>query len=605
MVKPANPFADFPASNDVSATNVTNLATRRVARDLFWSGWKIAAIAEYIGEPRSTVETWKQREGWDKATAPDKVIDALVQRQRVLIAKENKDGKDFKELDLLGREMERQQRIQARAERAEGSGSGSGTVSEGKASASSRSSSRKSNRNAITAEQEQRLKDAMREQLIGHQNTWFENRHLRRRNILKSRQIGATFYFAHEALVRALETGTNQIFLSASRAQAHVFRSYIQKFAWNAAQVELTGDPMRLPNGAELIFLGTSSRTAQSYNGDLYFDEYFWVSKFAELNKVAKGMATHSHLRMTHFSTPSTTTHEAYAFWTGADFNRDRPDDERVEIDISHTSLARGRQCGDGQWRQIVTAEDAIASGFTKLDLEDLRSTNSPADFENLYMCQFVDDTSSVFAFRLVQACMVDSWDVWTDVKPLLDRPFGWKPVWIGYDPALTGDSAGCVVIAPPEQPNGKFRVLERHRWKGIDFETQAEKIRELTQRYNVTYIAIDTTGIGHGVHQLVRQFFPRVVPIQYSPEVKNRLVLKGMSVIGKKRLEFDAGMTDLAQSFLSIRRAMTPSGTKMTYTAARNEEIGHADLAWACLHALDNEPLEGASRARSTVEIY
>ncbi len=185
MVKPANPFADFPASNDVSATNVTSLATRRVARDLFWSGWKIAAIAEYIGEPRSTVETWKQREGWDKATSTDKVIDALVQRQRVLIAKENKDEKDFKELDLLGREMERQQRIQARAERAEGSGSDSGPANEGKTSASARSASRKSNRNVITAEQEQRLKDAMREQLIGHQNRWFENRHLRRRNILK------------------------------------------------------------------------------------------------------------------------------------------------------------------------------------------------------------------------------------------------------------------------------------------------------------------------------------------------------------------------------------------------------------------------------------
>lgn len=251
MIKPANPFADFPASNDVSATNVTNLATRRVARDLFWSGWKIAAIAEYIGEPRSTVETWKQREGWDKATSTDKVIDALVQRQRVLIAKENKDGKDFKELDLLGREMERQQRIQVRAESV---GGDSGPANDGKTSASSRSSSRKSNRNVITAEQEQRLKEAMRERLIGHQNTWFENRHLRRRNILKSRQIGATFYFAHEALVRALETGTNQIFLSASRAQAHVFRSYIQKFAWNAAQIELTGDPMRLSNGAELIF---------------------------------------------------------------------------------------------------------------------------------------------------------------------------------------------------------------------------------------------------------------------------------------------------------------------------------------------------------------
>lgn len=69
--------------------------------------------------------------------------------------------------------------------------------------------------------------------------------------------------------------------------------------------------------------------------------------------------------------------------------------------------------------------------------------------------------------------------------------------------------------------------------------------------------------------------------------------MLKGLSVIGKGRLEFDAGWTDLAQSFVAIRKTMTASGKKATYEASRNEEAGHADLAWACLHALGNEPLE------------
>ena len=47
------------------------------------------------------------------------------------------------------------------------------------------------------------------------------------RNILKSRQIGATFYFAREALIDALITGRNQVFMSASRAQAYQFKMYI------------------------------------------------------------------------------------------------------------------------------------------------------------------------------------------------------------------------------------------------------------------------------------------------------------------------------------------------------------------------------------------
>ncbi len=127
-----------------------------------------------------------------------------------------------------------------------------------------------------------------------------------------------------------------------------------------------------------------------------------------------------------------------------------------------------------------------------------------------------------------------------------------------------------------------------------MDFEAQADAIRRITQDFNVEYMAIDTTGIGQGVYQLVRQFYPNLVALNYSPDVKGRLVLKGLSVIGKGRLEFDAGWTNLAQSFMAIRKTMTASGKQVTYEASRSEETGHADLAWACLHALGNEPLEG-----------
>lgn len=92
---------------------------------------------------------------------------------------------------------------------------------------------------------------------------------------------------------------------------------------------------------------------------------------------------------------------------------------------------------------------------------------------------------------------------------------------------------------------------------------------------------------------------------INYSIEVKNRLVLKGKDVIAGGRLEFDAGWTDLAQAFMSIRKTMTASGRQSTFEAGRSDDIGHADLAWATLHALDNEPLEGiGGRSSGFVEI-
>lgn len=157
----------------------------------------------------------------------------------------------------------------------------------------------------------------------------------------------------------AVLTGGNQIFLSASRAQAYVFRQYIVQFAKEATGVELKGDPIVLSNGAHLYFLGTNARTAQGYHGNFYFDEFFWTFKFEELNKVASGMALHKRWRKTYFSTPSAMSHEAYPFWTGDAFNKRRRKEEQVRIDVSHKWLAEGRLCEDRIWRQIVTIEDA------------------------------------------------------------------------------------------------------------------------------------------------------------------------------------------------------------------------------------------------------
>ena len=101
------------------------------------------------------------------------------------------------------------------------------------------------------------LREAFLDGLFEYQKEWYRAGLVQEvRNILKSRQIGATYYFAREALVDAMETGRNQIFLSASKAQAYAFKQYIVKFASDEADIELTGDPIVLPNGASLYFVG-------------------------------------------------------------------------------------------------------------------------------------------------------------------------------------------------------------------------------------------------------------------------------------------------------------------------------------------------------------
>ncbi|MFS7250299.1 terminase ATPase subunit family protein [Rahnella rivi] len=568
---------------------------RRQAALLYWQGFSVRQIGEMLSQKTPTVQSWKTRDQWEAIAPISRVETSMEARLIQLVMKDVKEGKDYKEIDLLGRQIERLARVNRYNH--------TGSEADLNPNVANRNKGERKapDKNVFSDEAIEKLGDIFIETSFEYQRGWHQaGLQHRIRNILKSRQIGATFYFAREALIDALTTGRNQIFLSASKAQAHVFKNYIIDFA-RQVDVDLKGDPIVLPNGARLIFLGTNVRTAQSYTGNLYLDEYFWIPKFQELRKVASGMSLHKKWRSTYFSTPSSLAHSAYPFWSGELFNKGRRNKaDRIDLDLTHAHLSKGVLCDDGQWRQIVTVEDALSGGCNLFDLEQLQLEYSPAEYENLLMCEFVDDQASVFPFAELQGCMVDSLDEWEDFDPYLKRPFAYRPVWIGYDPSHTGDSAGCAVIAPPVVSGGKFRVLERHQWKGMDFAAQARSIEELTNRYAVEYIGIDATGIGQGVFQLVQQFFPAAREIRYSPEVKTALVLKAKDTISSGRLEYDTGHTDITASFMAIRKTMTASGNRSTYEASRSEEASHADVAWAIMHALLNEPLTAANGGQS-----
>lgn len=565
---------------------------RRQAALLYWQGFSVPQIAEMLQTKRPTVQSWKQRDQWDETAPLNRVESTLEARLIQLYAKPNLTPHDFKVADFLARQMERFARINRYGQ------TGNEVDLNPNVANRNKGDRKKPTKNFFSDEAIEKLEEIFFAESFEYQLCWHRaGLEHRIRDILKSRQIGATFYFSREALLHALKTGHNQIFLSASKTQAYVFREYIIQFA-RRVDVDLTGDPIVIGNnGAKLIFLGTNSNTAQSHNGDLYVDEIFWIPNFQKLRKVSSGMASQSHLRSTYFSTPSTLAHGAYPFWSGELFNRGRARaSERVDIDISHDALAAGVACPDGQWRQIVTIEDALAGGCTLFNLEQLQRENSVDDFRNLFMCEFVDDKASVFPFEDLQRCMVDSLEEWEDFAPFADNPFGSRPVWVGYDPSHSGDSAGCVVLAPPVVAGGKFRILERHQWKGMDFATQAESIRQLTEKYNVEYIGIDATGLGIGVFQLVRSFYPAARDIRYTPEMKTAMVLKAKDVIRRGCLEYDVSATDITTSFMAIRKTMTSSGRSATYEASRTEEASHADVAWATMHALLNEPLTAGS---------
>ncbi|TWR88718.1 terminase [Pseudomonas saxonica] len=585
---------------------------KEAAKRLFLRRCKAKEIQAQLNLPNiRIVYYWIRQGGWEDMLSDEEPLTAVGRRITLILDKQTTLTKgDLDELDRLTTVRERLLKQSAKPvpaptgeQPADAGQPREGRRRErGERADKSGGKREKKIKNDVSGLTEVDFLDKFIGSMYGYQKELFAAKqnplYCRIRNILKSRQVGLTYYFAGEAFMDAVLTGDNQIFLSASRAQSEIFRSYIIQFAQQWFGLELTGNPIQLSNGAELRFLSTNSSTAQGHHGHVYVDEYFWIRDFEKLNTVASAMATHKKWRKTYFSTPSAVTHQAYPFWTGEVFRNSKRGKKLAADWPKDKPIAQGALCPDGQWRKIITIDDAIAGGCDLFDLAQLQLEYDEDKFEQLFRCKFIDSTMSAFALSDLERCYSDL-ALWTDYDPDDARPYGNSPVWLGYDPSRTRDDATCVVIAPPLEPGAKFRILEKHSWRGHSFTFQAAQVKKLTERFNVQHIGIDTTGIGYGVFDLVRDFFPRATPIHYSLEAKNTLVLKAQDTIQGSRIEWDAGWTDIAQAFLTIKRGTTNSG-QVTYSASRTDATGHADVAWAVMHALQNEPLNTNKQRRS-----
>lgn len=576
-------------------------------QSLYIKQWSPKDIARELNLPVRTIYHWAGAGQWASLLPVESVETAIARRIDQLSKREKKTALELEELrDLVAQHVklmaqsnkhtEKMAEIQARNTGV--AHSGGGEFAEGQAE----TGKRKYKKNDVSGLNAETLDKWANEHLFGYQLHCRANKHQDFRFNLKGRQIGMTFYYAFEAFEDAVISGDNQVFFSASRAQAEIFRFYIVEIAQKYFNITLSGNPIRLSNGALLRFLSTNANTSQGFNGHLYGDEVFWIPKFTRLHEVASAMATHSKFRTTYFSTPSAKTHQAYPVWTGDEWRGDDSKRKNVKFPSFNELRDGGRLCPDGIWRYVITMEDAVTQGLeARVDIERLRNKYNATAFDMLYMCVFVDSKDAVFKFSDLVRCEVET-DTWQDYDPTAARPFGNREVWGGFDPSRSGDNSTFVIIAPPMYEGERFRVLAVYCWQGLNFTYQANQIKQLMRRFNMTYVGIDTTGIGRGVYDLVSQFAPReATPILYSVESKTRLVLKMIDTVERKRIEWSKDAVDevskdraeIAPSFMAIRRTTTASGNALTFVAERSDATGHADVFFAISHAVINEPLD------------
>lgn len=599
---------------------------REEAKLLYLRGFTISEIKEKLKVAERTLYQWRDAEDWEKFCTPVSPEMALSRRINLLSERANKTKEESDELDRLfkiyinvGIGLATANKINAEAEAIRKHGfipTATGKQPNEPRERKAGNKKEKAVKNDISSIDVNTVDD-IRKRLFpwAYHELWYANKYHRTRFILKSRQIGGTMYIAWERLECAIRTGENQVFLSASRNQVEVFKAYIIAFAKEEFDIELKGTEfILLSNGAQLRFLSTNATTANSYTGHLIVDEVFTIPNFEKVNKMASPIASQKRWTTTYLSIPTSKSHPAYKIWNGDKYNSNKPIAQRQKCDISHEALKNGAVFG-GIWRHILTIEDAQAQGCNLFDIDELRDKYSPDEFDNLFMCKFIDDSKSAFDLNQLLLCQSEincfttvknDKLIWVDYKPDAQRPFGNKPVTIGYDPSRSGDGASLAVLNAPANREEIFRLLKRVTYYGNNFSFQANRIKDEIDSHNVVFCGIDRTGgIGIAVFDLVEVFYPLVTGIHYSPEMKSRLVLKAQNLITEKRFSFlpeDAPL--VINSFLKITKTITAISGATTYVSQRTEEHGekdHADLAWAIMHGFLYEPIRPRAHARAT----
>lgn len=80
---------------------------RQRAKQLYWQGYPPAEISRMMGINQNTLYAWKKHDAWDNAPPVQPVSQSIDARLVQLTGKQDKTGGDFKEIDLLTRQLKK------------------------------------------------------------------------------------------------------------------------------------------------------------------------------------------------------------------------------------------------------------------------------------------------------------------------------------------------------------------------------------------------------------------------------------------------------------------------------------------------------------------
>lgn len=371
----------------------------------------------------------------------------------------------------------------------------------------------------------------------------------------KSRQVGFSDATAAGCILGGLRDRRPQIVLSAAQDNANGLIATVKAHCLFLAAVGFpfaadfavdNTEEIRWKHGGSVTALAANPRTARSYHGDLWLDEFAYHQDAEALWAAAAPMATRGDWRIRVFSTPNGATGLFY------DWCQSPP---------------RG-------WAfHQVSLDDAVADGL-RVDRSALMSLVNDDErvFAEAYLCKFLDADLQYIPTELATRARD-----WKGRRPDLSG----APIFAGLDVGRVHD---LTVLTPAALQRRIAWITATLTAKRTKFRQQRRMIMGAYDALGWEKIAVDATGLGTQFsEELVELWGEDVVdPVLFTHEVKSDLATRVFRWLRDDRIRFEPGENGrlLHAETIAVRRKVTASGN-IVYESPRTA-AGHGDRFWS-----------------------
>ena len=408
--------------------------------------------------------------------------------------------------------------------------------------------------------------------------------------VIKARQVGYSFLFAVEALVRChIRRNFTAILVSYNLQDA------VEKIKIARDLYEEMGGPFRkrLVNDSktELVFesinsgrrgrsriVSVPSKAPRGKHGTVYLDE---LAHYQDAKAVYSGTTATIMRSGGQLSAASTPLGRRGVFWEVASREGGRfghysrqfvpwwacrylsRDTRRAVIEAPHLST-----------------EERVArfgSEVLRTQLESLERLQFQQELE----CSFVAERASFYPYDLVLGCMSDDVvlaDDWTDVP----KPEG--RLVAGFDVGRMRDRSELALF---EQQGDRLVCRALRRFEQMPFAAQEAELRRLLDVLPIARLSLDSGGIGMHLAENLCRDYPQVVAETFSTESKERWATDFKIALQRRDVDLPLDR-ELLSEIHSIERRQNASG-RLSFDAPGTVQ-GHADRFWAIALACQKE---------------